>query len=136
MDAARPRSEYGARPALSLDYLSPHSSGNNAYLSAGGGQFYESPTPVPNTWDTHPGPALPRIPTNDPAPAPSPAHLFNTFARYPSSNGSRRVPAMFKIPVLLKTRPKQKQVMACLFCRARKIGCVRPPDDEPDQTCK
>ncbi|KAJ7439764.1 hypothetical protein FB451DRAFT_942621, partial [Mycena latifolia] len=30
---------------------------------------------------------------------------------------------------------KQKQVMACLFCRARKIGCVRPPPEEPDQTC-
>ncbi|KAJ7200208.1 hypothetical protein GGX14DRAFT_372421 [Mycena pura] len=25
--------------------------------------------------------------------------------------------------------------MACLFCRARKIGCIRPPENEPDQTC-
>ncbi|KAJ7205763.1 hypothetical protein GGX14DRAFT_298897, partial [Mycena pura] len=29
----------------------------------------------------------------------------------------------------------KKQVMACLFCRARKIGCVRPSEDAPDQTC-
>ncbi|KAJ7059569.1 hypothetical protein C8F01DRAFT_1144990 [Mycena amicta] len=31
--------------------------------------------------------------------------------------------------------PAKKQVMACLFCRERKIGCIRPSEDEPDQTC-
>ncbi|KAJ7214483.1 hypothetical protein GGX14DRAFT_444047, partial [Mycena pura] len=25
--------------------------------------------------------------------------------------------------------------MACLFCRTRKIGCIRPPEDAPDQSC-
>ncbi|KAJ7634011.1 hypothetical protein B0H17DRAFT_844606, partial [Mycena rosella] len=30
---------------------------------------------------------------------------------------------------------KQKQLLACLFCRARKIGCQRPPPEAPDQTC-
>ncbi|KAK7035099.1 hypothetical protein R3P38DRAFT_2419123, partial [Favolaschia claudopus] len=29
----------------------------------------------------------------------------------------------------------KKQLLACLFCRERKIGCTRPPEDVPDQTC-
>ncbi|KAF8189534.1 hypothetical protein K438DRAFT_1471913, partial [Mycena galopus ATCC 62051] len=29
----------------------------------------------------------------------------------------------------------KKQMLACLFCRERKIGCSRPPADDPDQTC-
>ncbi|KAF7319195.1 Zn(2)-C6 fungal-type domain-containing protein [Mycena chlorophos] len=34
-----------------------------------------------------------------------------------------------------KSENGKKQVMACLFCRERKIGCIRPQEDEPDQTC-
>ncbi|KAJ7113378.1 hypothetical protein C8R44DRAFT_630868 [Mycena epipterygia] len=29
----------------------------------------------------------------------------------------------------------KKQILACLFCRERKIGCTRPDADNPDQTC-
>ncbi|KAF8209061.1 hypothetical protein K438DRAFT_1512918, partial [Mycena galopus ATCC 62051] len=29
----------------------------------------------------------------------------------------------------------KKQAMACLFCRERKIGCQRPAEGEPVQTC-
>ncbi|KAJ7897819.1 hypothetical protein B0H13DRAFT_1623358 [Mycena leptocephala] len=41
---------------------------------------------------------------------------------------------MFKINQVKKVGAK-KQMMACLFCRERKIGCSRPPEDAPDQTC-
>ncbi|KAJ7121658.1 hypothetical protein C8R44DRAFT_920196 [Mycena epipterygia] len=41
---------------------------------------------------------------------------------------------MFKINLVKKVGPK-KQMMACLFCRERKIGCTRPAATEPDQTC-
>ncbi|KAJ7710417.1 hypothetical protein B0H17DRAFT_836472, partial [Mycena rosella] len=34
-----------------------------------------------------------------------------------------------------KKTSAKKQMMACLFCRERKIGCCRPPEDAPDQTC-
>ena len=32
--------------------------------------------------------------------------------------------------------PKKKPIMACLFCRERKIACGPPPADQEDQTCK
>ncbi|KAJ7856178.1 hypothetical protein B0H13DRAFT_2576964 [Mycena leptocephala] len=41
-------------------------------------------------------------------------------------------------PTFKTTQPrkKDKQLMACLSCRERKIGCVRPEKNSPDQTCK
>ncbi|CAK5264118.1 unnamed protein product [Mycena citricolor] len=36
----------------------------------------------------------------------------------------------------LSRRGTKLQAMACLFCRHRKIGCRRPPEDAPDQTCQ
>ncbi|KAJ6592611.1 hypothetical protein B0H19DRAFT_851825, partial [Mycena capillaripes] len=30
---------------------------------------------------------------------------------------------------------QKKPTLACLFCRERKIGCIRPAEDNPDQTC-
>ncbi|KAJ7865074.1 hypothetical protein B0H13DRAFT_1637366, partial [Mycena leptocephala] len=30
---------------------------------------------------------------------------------------------------------KKKQIMACFFCRERKIACVRPDKDDLDQSC-
>lgn len=32
--------------------------------------------------------------------------------------------------------PKKKPIMACLFCRERKIACGPPPAEQEDQTCK
>ncbi|KAJ7260381.1 hypothetical protein B0H12DRAFT_1004616, partial [Mycena haematopus] len=30
---------------------------------------------------------------------------------------------------------RKKQMLACMFCRERKIRCSRPPTDHPNQTC-
>ncbi|KAJ7814458.1 hypothetical protein B0H13DRAFT_1664782 [Mycena leptocephala] len=43
---------------------------------------------------------------------------------------------MFRLATGRKKNSGKKQSMACIFCRGRKIGCLRPPEDEPDQTCK
>jgi hypothetical protein len=57
------------------------------------------------------------------------------MGHYPVPDDVRRWPQMFKINQVKKIGPK-KQTMACLFCRERKIGCTRPAEDNPDQTCK
>ncbi|TFK52730.1 hypothetical protein OE88DRAFT_1656274 [Heliocybe sulcata] len=35
-----------------------------------------------------------------------------------------------------KKKDDKKTVMACLFCRERKIACGPPPPDAVDRTCK
>jgi hypothetical protein len=87
-----------------------------------------------NTWDTHPAPTPYPAPTQ--LRVPSPSALFNAFGHYPPTGATRRVPQMFKLATGRKKHSGKKQPMACLFCRERKIGCLRPPEDEPDQTCK
>ncbi|KAJ7153357.1 hypothetical protein C8R46DRAFT_1301849 [Mycena filopes] len=53
--------------------------------------------------------------------------------RFPTMDEVRRWPQMFNN--LKGTTVAKKPALACEFCRSRKIGCVRPGPDEPDQTC-
>ncbi|KAJ7890126.1 hypothetical protein B0H14DRAFT_3429187 [Mycena olivaceomarginata] len=63
--------------------------------------------------------------TRTPSPSnPHPVHQF------PVAEDLRRWPQMFKVNQVKKTGAK-KQMMACLFCRARKIGCSRPSRGRP-----
>lgn len=67
---------------------------------------------------------------------PTPAALLNgSLGQFPMPDDLRKWPQMFKINQVKRTGSNKKQLMACLFCRERKIGCSRPPEDEPDQTC-
>ncbi|KAG9227042.1 hypothetical protein CCMSSC00406_0010004 [Pleurotus cornucopiae] len=36
----------------------------------------------------------------------------------------------------IKKNAEKKQILACLFCRERKIACGRPPEGSEDPTCK
>lgn len=69
---------------------------------------------------------------------PSQHEVFTAFGHYPSPPNHRPIPSIFKIhPGRDKNVDKKpKQLLACLFCRERKIGCTRPAEDESDQTCK
>ncbi|KAJ7164363.1 hypothetical protein C8R46DRAFT_311450 [Mycena filopes] len=93
------------------------------------------PQSAMNTWRTEPTGSA------NPTPAsfqtPTPAHLFNAFGHHPPLGGSRRVPQMFKLTTTTGRRrhPGKKQPLSCLFCRERKIKCLQPAEDEPDQTC-
>ncbi|KAJ7463847.1 hypothetical protein B0H11DRAFT_2240787 [Mycena galericulata] len=105
------------------------------------GSFHSSPVqqrPV-NNWGYHP-PSLPFISQSSRyhqmsrPPSPAAPHHPNTFAQFPVAEDLHRWPQMFKINQVKKAGAK-KQMMACLFCRERKIGCQRPAEHEPDQTC-
>ncbi|KAJ7260568.1 hypothetical protein C8J57DRAFT_1337557 [Mycena rebaudengoi] len=68
-----------------------------------------------------------------------------------SSTGNRKEPNLLPRPPRDNTVPpshpelkftesrrdgrSKRQALACLFCRARKISCGRPPDGSDDQTC-
>lgn len=84
------------------------------------------PSTLPSISHQHGRYAMTRLPTLS---NPHPVHQF------PVAEDLHRWPQMFKVNQVTKTGAK-KQMMACLFCRARKIGCSRPPEDAPDQTCK
>ncbi|KAF7326202.1 Zn(2)-C6 fungal-type domain-containing protein [Mycena kentingensis (nom. inval.)] len=59
----------------------------------------------------------------------------NTMALTPAlAIDVQQWPQQFRANDAKKAAPKQ-QVMACLFCRERKIGCQRPPEGAHDQTC-
>ncbi|KAJ6517487.1 hypothetical protein C8R47DRAFT_1063168 [Mycena vitilis] len=66
------------------------------------------------------------------SPAPSNAHLMRTFD---IAHGVPEDVPQWQINQAKKGDTKKWQRMACLFCRARKIGCTRPAEHEPDQTC-
>ncbi|KAJ8488172.1 hypothetical protein ONZ45_g14059 [Pleurotus djamor] len=46
-------------------------------------------------------------------------------------------PLEYKLPRLssVKKNSDKKQILACLFCRERKIACGRPPEGSEDPTC-
>jgi hypothetical protein len=151
MDTARPHSGFGRHPP------SPHYPGSYGHHNHLDSMYHDSlvlPRPASyqdsfvhqrpvNNWG-YPPPAppaaLPSISQNSRytmtrTPSPSTSHLMNTFGQFPGPEDLRRWPHRFKINQVKKVGAK-KQMMACLFCRERKIGCSRPPEDAPDQTCK
>ncbi|KAJ7664596.1 hypothetical protein DFH06DRAFT_1324138 [Mycena polygramma] len=52
--------------------------------------------------------------------------------QFPTIEELRHWPQVFNREMNVTSK---KTILACLFCRERKIGCVRPAEDEPDQTC-
>ncbi|KAJ6474966.1 hypothetical protein C8R45DRAFT_1010939 [Mycena sanguinolenta] len=50
---------------------------------------------------------------------------------FPTFNDTRTWPQVFKSA----GTSAKRQTLACLFFRERKIGCIRPPEDAPNQTC-
>ncbi|KAF7350093.1 Zn(2)-C6 fungal-type domain-containing protein [Mycena venus] len=146
METARPQSGFGRHP-LSPHYFKPY--GHNNYTETTyqdslalprPASFHESPMHqrTVNNWGYLP-PTLPSISQNSRytmprLPSPPNSHHVNTFGQFPVAEDLRRWPQMFKINHVKKNGAK-KQMMACLFCRERKIGCSRPPEDDPDQTC-
>ncbi|KAJ6462268.1 hypothetical protein C8R47DRAFT_1240179 [Mycena vitilis] len=52
--------------------------------------------------------------------------------QFPTVEELRHWPQVFNREMNVASK---KTVLACLFCRERKIGCVRPAEDDPDQTC-
>ncbi|KAJ6503772.1 hypothetical protein C8R45DRAFT_1070329 [Mycena sanguinolenta] len=94
----------------------------------------------PNHWG-YPSSTVPSISHNSrcsiSAPSSPPtwhSGLGGTFGQFPVAEDVHRWPQLFKINQVKKVGVK-KQVLACLFCRERKIACFRPPADHPDQTC-
>ncbi|KAF7342382.1 hypothetical protein MVEN_01827100 [Mycena venus] len=125
---------------LSSDYLYVQRHRNVSPLPQYHPSLHVSPVhhPAENTWDTHrTSSALNNLyPMPIPLRPPSLTAVFNAFGHYPPPTGvTRRVPQMFKLSTGRKKHVDKKQPMACFFCRERKIGCQRPPEDEPDQTC-
>ena len=45
-------------------------------------------------------------------------------------------PGQNVIKLVLDVKPKKHTVVACLFCRERKIACKRPAPTDQDQRCK
>ncbi|KAK6977370.1 hypothetical protein R3P38DRAFT_3295342 [Favolaschia claudopus] len=69
---------------------------------------------------------------------PSPTNSFygttSGPGHFPVIQGHQQWPKTFRSHDTRRDGVK-KQLLACLFCRERKIGCTRPPEDAPDQTC-
>ncbi|KAJ7108013.1 hypothetical protein C8R43DRAFT_198739 [Mycena crocata] len=143
INTPRPHSGYG-RNAPPLHYPGPHGHHNHvdtryqdSLILPRPAAYHDSHSHSANSWGYPP--ALPfisqssRYPSSRP-PSPEASHLLNSLGQYPVPDDLRRWPQMFKINQVKKVGPK-KQLMACLFCRERKIGCSRPPEDDPDQTC-
>ncbi|KAJ6517376.1 hypothetical protein C8R47DRAFT_1087121 [Mycena vitilis] len=152
LETARPHSGFGRHPRT------PHYPNHYGHYSQTDNSFTDSlvlPRPAsyhelsivqrpPSHWgypqSALPG-ALPSISQNSRhtsarPPSPPDAHVMNEFnaTQFPVAEDVRRWPQMFKINQVKKGGAK-KQMMACLFCRERKIGCTRPAEHEPDQTC-
>ncbi|KAJ7624645.1 hypothetical protein FB45DRAFT_1030781 [Roridomyces roridus] len=89
-----------------------------------------------NTWGySSPSSSAPPLPTHSghsaALSAPPPKHRLLCVP----SGDLRRWPDMFDMRHMSKKYTGKKQSLACFFCRERKIGCIRPAEDEPDQTC-
>lgn len=55
----------------------------------------------------------------------------------PQSRGPGMLEQTFTLELNMPKKPAEKKpVMACLFCRERKIACGPPPEDSADRTCK
>ncbi|KAJ7242917.1 hypothetical protein C8J57DRAFT_446831 [Mycena rebaudengoi] len=141
-DTARPHSGFGRR-SQSSHFLDPyvHHALDNGYTLPRPASYHESAIiqRSGNTWNPYPVPSLPYISQSSRSASsrpvsPSTANAFRGMGHYPVPDDVRRWPQMFKINQVKKIGPK-KQTMACLFCRERKIGCTRPAEDNPDQTC-
>lgn len=52
------------------------------------------------------------------------------------ADGEHPGQSTFMLDTAVPEPPKKKPIMACLFCRERKIGCGPPPPEQEDQTCK
>lgn len=91
----------------------------------------------PETWGVAPSPGLPFISKMNRCGVsklqyPSESQLFSMLGQYSTFEDLRRWPQLFGRDMKMA----KKQILACLFCRERKIGCTRPDADDPDQTCK
>ena len=91
-------------------------------------------SPPPTIRDDHPD-----IPFQSHSPAPSPSHAPRSRPNKTSKNGltsKRRAPA-HPSPVLGKLcQPDGKPILACLFCRGRKIACRQPLPGSVAKSCK
>ncbi|KAJ7106808.1 hypothetical protein C8R43DRAFT_963300 [Mycena crocata] len=89
-----------------------------------------------NGWDAAPPGFLPPISQINRCPVSRPrSHpdtLSEAFGYLPTTEDLHRWPQMFSNGM---TSAPKKPTLACLFCRERKIGCTRPAEDNPDQTC-
>ncbi|KAJ7887287.1 hypothetical protein B0H14DRAFT_3725073 [Mycena olivaceomarginata] len=121
---------------LSSDYPYPQRHGDLGMILDRPSSYHGSPmlnSPL-NTWDTQPAQST-SYPMPSPPRPPSLSAVFNAFGHHPPAGARRRVPQMFKLAPGRKRLAGKKQPMACLFCRERKIGCQRPAETDPDQTC-
>lgn len=70
-----------------------------------------------------------------------PGHSASTHRTASSSKSAGEVvgrpgESVIKLDVQIPREPKKKPLMACLFCRERKIACGHPSPDDKDRRCK
>ncbi|KAJ7319245.1 hypothetical protein DFH08DRAFT_819193 [Mycena albidolilacea] len=92
-----------------------------------------TPSPPPASWAG----AHPRLPPSSRGAgqstgSPSQPQLFSSMGCFPIMSELRHWPQVFNNEI--SPAPK-RPTLACLFCRERKIGCMRPSKDNPDQSC-
>ncbi|KAJ7662531.1 hypothetical protein DFH06DRAFT_1396569 [Mycena polygramma] len=103
----------------------------------------EPQSPQPHLhWDVPPTPAyltLPSISQSRRTGVPqarlssqSQSQQIASVRQFPTIEELRHWPQVFNRELSVASK---KTILACLFCRERKIGCVRPAEDDPDQTC-
>ncbi|KAJ7863324.1 hypothetical protein B0H14DRAFT_3862896 [Mycena olivaceomarginata] len=125
----RPRS----RPTP-MYYLPPYSQDTQSTLPASHkSQNPATPSPPPTSWAG----AHPRLPPSSRGAgqstgSPSQPQLFGSMGCFPIMSELRHWPQVFNNEI--SPAPK-RPTLACLFCRERKIGCMRPSKDNPDQSC-
>ncbi|KAJ7907733.1 hypothetical protein B0H13DRAFT_1879276 [Mycena leptocephala] len=122
INAARPHSGFSRHPP----YASPHYTGSYGHHNHLDNMYHESLVlPRPASYQdssVHQRPATNWGYPQTALPAALPS--ISQSSRY--TMDLRRWPQMFKINQAKKVSAK-KQMMACLFCRERKIRCTRPP---------
>ncbi|KAI0922606.1 hypothetical protein AcV5_009535 [Taiwanofungus camphoratus] len=98
------------------------------------------PLPPPFTAPGQPLPPLPPARPQTPPPPPPPPPVALSLDEVPLSERDRDGKpgqAIFKLNAAGATRepPKKKPIMACLFCRERKIACGPPVPGSADPRC-
>ncbi|KAF8205861.1 hypothetical protein K438DRAFT_2091933 [Mycena galopus ATCC 62051] len=117
----RPHSGHGQ--ASSLDYLAPQ------YELTQRPSMSESHPAWPETTGLHWG-----VPAGVSFLPHSPQEQLSSSHNVPLVGDLRTWPQVFhKNP---SAAAPKRPTLACLFCRERKIGCIRPAEDDPNQTCK
>ncbi|KAJ7739476.1 hypothetical protein DFH07DRAFT_983697 [Mycena maculata] len=89
----------------------------------------------PQTWGTIASPYVPSIARDRGSglphdPSQAELELFGrVHSRYPT------IMDMSRLPQFMPQRTPKRPTGACAFCRLRKVGCVRPDPEAPDQRC-